>query len=374
VSLKQFTVFAVLAYCLGLVGCAKLSPAVIQTSAKDYNIALQRLTDEQFLLNLVRLHYRDSPYFMQVTSLSSQFRLEESLNASANLRGSITDTLLSDSSTTDRSGALGASINFEERPTLSFGQFHGEEFMQRLLSRIDIDTILLLYHSGWNLERVFRLCLTSINGVVNASNASGPTPKAAPEYEKFLRLVNIIHRLQQRGFLDMGYITDAQKKKPIIFISPRAMDDPEVTEMRKTLGLNASLNEYPIVIGTSAPATAGSMITIDTRSLLGVMFFLSHAVQSPTRDRLSGIITVTKDKFGREFDWGRVTNNLFKVVVAVREPSDAVVHTRYRGTWFYIDDTDLDSKSTFTLFGQLFALIVGKPEATAPVLTLPIGK
>ena len=60
-SLKQFTVFAVLAYCLGLVGCAKLSPAVIQTSAKDYNIALQRLTDEQFLLNLVRLHYRDSP-------------------------------------------------------------------------------------------------------------------------------------------------------------------------------------------------------------------------------------------------------------------------------------------------------------------------
>lgn len=290
-SLKQFTVFAVLAYCLGLVGCAQLGPTVIQTSANDYNIALQRLTDEQLLLNLVRLHYRDSPYFMQVTSLSSTFRLEESLNVSANLRGSITesitDTLLSDSSTdsstTDRAGALGAFIAFEERPTVSFGPFHGVEFMQRILARIDIDTMLLMYHSGWSLERVFRLCLTNINGVVNASNASGPTPKATPDYEKFLGLVNVMHRLQQRGFLDMGYITDAQTKKPVLFISPRALDDPDVTEMRKTLGLSPSLNEYPIVIGTPALANEGSRIIVDTRSLLGVMFFLSHAVQSPPR-------------------------------------------------------------------------------------------
>jgi hypothetical protein len=122
-SRKRVTTFFFLACALALVGCTRLSPTVIQASASDYNVAIQRVTDEQLLLNLVRLRYRDPPYFMQVTSLSSQFRLNESFNAGASLRGVITDTLLSDSATTDRAGSLGASITSRKNPRSPSARF-----------------------------------------------------------------------------------------------------------------------------------------------------------------------------------------------------------------------------------------------------------
>ena len=46
---------------------------------------------------------------------------------------------------------------------------------------------------------------------------------------------------------------------------------------------------------------------------------------------------------------------------------------RYRGYWFYIDNTDLHSKSTFALLRRLFFLQAGQFKDAAPVLTLPVG-
>ncbi|UCG16782.1 MAG: hypothetical protein JSV19_01855 [Phycisphaerales bacterium] len=52
---------------------------------------------------------------------------------------------------------------------------------------------------------------------------------------------------------------------------------------------------------------------------------------------------------------------------------ESAVAVRYRGYWFYIDDTDLHSKSTFALLRQLFSLPAGQFKGAAPVLTLPVG-
>ena len=46
---------------------------------------------------------------------------------------------------------------------------------------------------------------------------------------------------------------------------------------------------------------------------------------------------------------------------------------RCRGYWFYIDNTDLHSKSMFALLRQLFFLQAGQLKGAAPVLTLPVG-
>ncbi|MGB1881610.1 MAG: hypothetical protein ACPHTD_12920, partial [Gammaproteobacteria bacterium] len=54
-------------------------------------------------------------------------------------------------------------------------------------------------------------------------------------------------------------------------------------------------------------------------------------------------------------------------------PASAAVAVNYRGHWFYIDDSDIDSKSTFALLGQLFALQSDADKTGAPVLTLPVG-
>ena len=79
------------------------------------------------------------------------------------------------------------------------------------------------------------------------------------------------------------------------------------------------------------------------------------------------------DEFGNEFSWSELTQNLFKIK-STPNNSDIAISTNYRDTWFYIDDSDLDSKTTFSLLMQLFSLQSGKSEGVAPLLTLPIGQ
>ena len=54
-------------------------------------------------------------------------------------------------------------------------------------------------------------------------------------------------------------------------------------------------------------------------------------------------------------------------------PAGASVAVQHRGRWFYIDDVDQTTKSTFLLLGQLFTLQAGDVEEVKPVLTLPVG-
>ena len=114
-------------------------------------------------------------------------------------------------------------------------------------------------------------------------------------------------------------------------------------------------------------------MSISTRSLLGTLFYLSQAVEVPEKHVEEELVTVTKDRQGGDFDWALVTGNLLVVKSSKRRPSGAAVSVKYRDYWFYIEDSDLNSKSTFSLLGQLFGLQAGGVKTAAPVLTLPIG-
>lgn len=53
--------------------------------------------------------------------------------------------------------------------------------------------------------------------------------------------------------------------------------------------------------------------------------------------------------------------------------SAGLVTVKYPGQWFYVDDSDLDSKSTLMLIGQLFSLVAVEGQSDSPLLTLPLG-
>jgi hypothetical protein len=115
-------------------------------------------------------------------------------------------------------------------------------------------------------------------------------------------------------------------------------------------------------------------LVVETRSLLGILFFLSQGVEVPWRDREVGKVMTTSDETGQPFDWQQVVGDLFAVKSLPAQPSQATVAIRYRGNWFYIADTDLESKATFALVTQLLALQSGKVQGVVPMLTLPLGK
>ena len=72
----------------------------------------------------------------------------------------------------------------------------GKEFIQHLMTPIPLSVVLLMSQSGWKMERVFNTCIEKINNVDNASNASGPTPRIKPDFEKFYRATALLQKFE----------------------------------------------------------------------------------------------------------------------------------------------------------------------------------
>ena len=62
-------------------GCSQTGPRTVTVGRPLYNVAVQRTNNEQLLLNLVRLKYRDTPFFLAVASVSTNFEFEAEANA-----------------------------------------------------------------------------------------------------------------------------------------------------------------------------------------------------------------------------------------------------------------------------------------------------
>lgn len=415
--LRSTTTTAGLLLCLAAQAGCVLGPRALQNSRRPYNEAIQRTSNEQLLLNLVRLKYRETPLFLEVGSVSAQFVFDES----GSLSGTINENIPFQPINPNALGLSGR-IGYQERPTITYAPLQGEDFVNRLLSPASLETVLLLVRSGWRIDRVLKLTVQGLNGLDNASGASGPTPSSVPEFEKFAKLTDAMLTLQRQGLLELGAVSrEIDLSDPISSAAVDGQDlisaaqagyrfsaiegqpryvlkgsktalvwrvptgDKEVaktvSQIRRLLNLAPGQDSYDLRLAAAGKGQADftesargerTQIGVATRSLIGTMFYLSQAVEAPKAHRDAGLVTITLDG-NKVFDWSKVTGDLFSVRCRATRPSSAAVAVRYRGYWYYIDETDLDSKSTFALLGQLFALQAGDSKAAAPVLTLPVG-
>lgn len=185
-----------IACCPILAGC--LGPLAIRRSRSQYNEAIQQTSDEQLLLNLVRLRYRDTPSFLELSSLSTQFAFGE---------GAFVNGRLIERPTTNDYLNLGASVNASERPTVTYDPLRGQEFVEKLVSPLSEETIILLIRSGWSVDRVLRMTAQELHGAENVRRASGPTPDviSQEEFLDFRRAVTALRNLQIYRSSNIGY-------------------------------------------------------------------------------------------------------------------------------------------------------------------------
>ena len=169
-------------------GCSGLGPSTLKGNRYNYNTTIQRSNDQQLLLNLVRLKYRDTPYFLEVNSVAAQFKFRANADADATLQDGVKGLF-----------GFGVGASVEENPTISYAPLQGEQFIQRFLSHIPLQNIFLLTRSGWSFERIFRVCLERVGGLKNAPTASGPTPVIAPVYRDFAEAALLIRKSRSAG-------------------------------------------------------------------------------------------------------------------------------------------------------------------------------
>lgn len=348
--------------------CAtRLGPRTIPAARFDYNERIARSQNDQLLLNLVRLRYRDTPVFLDVGNVIAQYTLDARVGV---LPGIHVDG-------TDRS-ELGIDLGgrYSEQPTITYQPISGAEFTRRLLTPISPQTIILLSQSGWSVERLLMCCVDSINDVTNAPVASGPTPSRIPDNSRFREAARLLRELQIAGLLDVMLAQDLETGDVLVSIESPESDSAQtdtLRQLREALGLDAALDTFRLT--TRSAQRAPNEIVLTGRSLLGALFFLSHNVEPPADHKSRGLVTVAEAREDEEgFSWSTVSGSLLRIASAESPPTGAFVRIRYRGHWFYIDDADLNSKATFNLLTYLLSLQSAGSEGIDAMLTVPVGK
>jgi hypothetical protein len=347
-------------------GCTSFGSWVLTGERLNYNAALQITNDEQLLLNLVRLRYLDSTAFVEVGSITAQSSFQSGVEGgrlpnSGSIMFGITGIL-----------------NYSTQPTLVYAPLQGEDFIRRLMSPLTLERLVLLYHSGWSIQRLFSLCVNEINEIENAIHAPHPRPERVAEIRKFARVVELLGDLDARDGIDLLAEPQPEGATPryVLHVAADVLESPEAEELAELLDLQPGQAFYRLAYPFAEPGKSPGRDTlyVETRSVLGIMSFLSQRVDVPKQDRENGRVDGIPYE-APEFPQGQKLPGLpFSIKSQSTRPDQAAVAVRYRESWFYIDDADLKSKGTFSLLTQLFSLQASAILVTPPTLTLPVGR
>ena len=155
-------------------GCRGTGPRSVPGDRFDYNVAGAQSASEQLLLNIVRLRYGEPAYWLEITSMLSQYELKGggTLSWFDQTLMPLRNPALRAVYGLDPDPALDkqqeANFSFSDRPTISYAPLQGREFADRLMAPIPPAAVILLAESGWPIDRILDCCVQRINGVPNA--------------------------------------------------------------------------------------------------------------------------------------------------------------------------------------------------------------
>ena len=173
-----------------LAGCAGLGPQTVSRDRFDYTEAISDSWKRQMLFNMVKIRYGDTPVFLDVSSVISQYQVAGQVNL-----GSTINT--KPWSTSESVGAFG---NYVDRPTITYTPIIGDKFARSLMSPVPPSAILSLVQGGYPVDMIFRLLVHEVNGIRNRFGGDARAQSADPE---FYTLLDNMRKIQSgRGHRD----------------------------------------------------------------------------------------------------------------------------------------------------------------------------
>ncbi len=390
---------------------------MLESSVGPYNEAVTRVSEEQLLLNLVRLRYNDNPTRLDVASIAAQYELDAGAEArpffeAPNPAGSVFRTftrILPD-----------LTANVANRPTISLTPLDDPDTIRGLFTPTTLDGIVFLAETSLPVSTVFQLFVESMNGVVNAPTASGPPRGVVPEFHDFKRATEILQQLKdlddvqfvreekiteygshlnessvtatalveaaKNGFEyqqqpDKTWALVKRERRLTLNIKPEANSRPELSELTSLLHLKPGLSHYDVTVGSKEASiergTRGlaTSLNIFPRSVIQASYYLAHGILLPDEHIACGLVKTAMGPDGRPFDWQELFGGLFTVhsVKQHWRPDCASVAVKYRDYWYFIDDRDADTKATFSLLLTMTRINLIGGKKGGPVLTLPVS-
>jgi len=392
-----------------LAGCS-MQAEIIQSRHWDLNETIRQTNDQQLLLNMVRMRYEETPYFLQISSISTSF----SASANAGLQASLPSGGDAPDIYTPSTG-----FSYSETPTVTWSIPNSSEMLARFYAPIGTNQLTVLAQSGFDIIDVFAIGARKVNALPNRTFSTKDGLLIPPDYDDFLEALRLIKELTREGLADTVYSLNAKYggvTLPISQMEPRGVaeglsigqlylsrepgqatplqaikplhlrftkqsdDDPRAKRLRELLKLRPDLYTFPIMDITDVsaeglrsldgklaqvfdPNETIAQIMFTNRSVIEILQLASAFIVAPESDLEKGLV--------RNRHLG--SHDLLTVLSSKTEPDDAWLKVQYRGNWFYVPATDLNSRSTFALFSALFSSVVGDVPGAKPILTLPVN-
>ena len=337
-------------------GCSSVGPATVPRDRFDYVAAISDSWKRQMLQNLLKVRYADAPVFMDVTSVINAYSFAGQLDAAAQYappdRG-------------DFFYGIGGNVAYADRPTITYAPLSGERFSRSLMTPLPISGVLYLLQSGFPADLTLRVCVSSINGLDNAYGGRG---NAHDGELQFAELMAAMRRSQRSRGLGIRQKSPLDRESALLTLRDTDAAAAQANRrIRELLGLDPNAEVFEVVYG--AFAIQPGQIALLSRSTLQVMADLASTIDVPDADVAEGRV----DEPLRDAEQTRLFPPLMRVRSGETPPPDAYVAVRYRGRSFWIDDRDLQSKSSMSFLMLLFSLAEtgSAPGSGAPLVTVP---
>ena len=349
--------------CLGLTaaalltGCAHLGPQTVAVDRFDYSTAIADSWKQQTLLNIVKLRYVDLPVFVDVSSIVAGYSMQTgvSLNGTLSTEKAIQGNFL----------AGGGQAIYTDRPTITYTPLTGEKFLRGLMTPIEPKNIFFMLQSGYAADFVLGLTVESLNGVRNRSTTAGSGREADPE---FTRVLQLLREVQAAGAVGMRVeVGQAKDENAVMFFrrdnaTPEIMD--KIAEIRQLLKLPEGPQKFNLVYSPVRGAT--NELAVGSRSMVQVLGAFASYAEVPEEDLKNGHAPPSlspANSLGK--------NDPVKIRCSKDKPADAFAAVRYRGHWFWIDDSDWRSKRALTAVMFLFTMAETGGGEKLPLITIP---
>jgi hypothetical protein len=203
-----------------LLGGCSIGPGVIRCNFLPYNESVASTENEQFLLNLVRLRYRDPPKTLGLSQVTSQFTYDNLAAGSVSLPSYIgrPQVLLGQGFA---AGAGASSVinplafattvlgpfqsHMTDVPTVTLIPQTGADFARGLVTPVPLERIVLLAGTGWDLDRLLRLLVAHLNNLENVPNLAGRGAEVFPtNFREFRHVADVLGEMHARGLLALA--------------------------------------------------------------------------------------------------------------------------------------------------------------------------
>jgi len=338
---------------LHLAGCSSIGPPTVTRDRFDYVNAISESYKRQTLLNLVKTRYVDAPVYMDIASVISQYEIGGELGFE--LAPSFTDNNL-----------LLGNGKYADRPTITYTPVSGQKYSRSLLKPLPLSSIILLLQSGYPIDGIFHICVQSINGIQNRRSSALALREADSH---FVDVLVLLRELQDTGnlFYQLGVAEEKANMKIGFRPTPNVATRNKQMQFRQLLALEPNAMEFTVVFGVEP--VNNSELAVLSRSMTQVMIEYAADIDVPQSDVDEGrVLRSVSASTRKDFS----AKPLIRVHNGVAQPADAHVSVFYRDKWYWVNDTDLYSKSTLDFLMILFSLTErGQEKLQTPIVTVP---